>query len=223
MQRTLYYIEKLFAARGSEGSRSKGLTALSERGALLSKRGRMPGAPWPSTPPLNFKSSVTVQAAALSDRSPPSLIEGAHARCRQRPAPPPTPSPSCKKFRRSPPPLLPTHPPSPPGSYPLWPTLSCQSAARRARRAGAQDSGRPSHLTTWSKERGKRQSEFGLEMQSNEVSAGNAKSPLAGNTVSLVQNTRAPAQGIIEDPHAERITIMRPVRHGPGPPGPENP
>ena len=57
--------------------------------------------------------------------------------------------------------------------------------------------GRPGRLTTWSKERGKRQLEFGMEMQSNEVSGRNANSPEAGGTGSLVQS--APAQGIIND------------------------
>ena len=42
--------------------------------------------------------------------------------------------------------------------------------------------GRPGRLTTWSKERGKRQSELGVEKQSHEVSSGNADSPEASNT-----------------------------------------
>ena len=53
--------------------------------------------------------------------------------------------------------------------------------------------GRPGRLTTWSKERGKRQSEFGMEMQNNEVSGRNTDSPEAGSTRPLVQST--PAQG----------------------------
>ena len=40
---------------------------------------------------------------------------------------------------------------------------------------------RQGRLTTWSKERGKRQSQFGKEMQSHEVSGGNAYSPEASN------------------------------------------
>ena len=59
--------------------------------------------------------------------------------------------------------------------------------------------GRPGRLTTWSKERGKRQSEFGMEMQSHEVSGGNAKLPDESNTRLLMQST--PAQGSVIDPH----------------------
>ena len=45
------------------------------------------------------------------------------------------------------------------------------------------------------------ESEFGVEMQSHEVSGGNADSPEASNTGSLVQST--PAQGNIVNSHAE--------------------
>ena len=55
--------------------------------------------------------------------------------------------------------------------------------------------GRSGHLTTWSKERGKRQSEFGMEMQSNEVSGRNSSE--VGSTRPLVLST--PAHGFIKE------------------------
>ena len=78
--------------------------------------------------------------------------------------------------------------------------------------------GRPgrSRLTTWSKERGKRQSEFGMEMQSHEVSGGNADSPEASNTGSLVQSP--PAQGNIVNTHG--LSTVWNVEHLTGRPGP---
>ena len=57
--------------------------------------------------------------------------------------------------------------------------------------------GSPGRLTTWSKERGKRQSEFGMETQGNEVSGRNTDSPEAGSTRPLVPST--PAQGFIKE------------------------
>ena len=57
--------------------------------------------------------------------------------------------------------------------------------------------GRPGRLTTWVQERGKRQPEFGMEMQSNEVSGRNTDSPEAGSTRPLVPST--PAQGFIKE------------------------
>ena len=61
--------------------------------------------------------------------------------------------------------------------------------------------GRPGRLTTWSKDRGKRQSEpeFSMEMQSHEVSGGNAYSPEASNTGLVEQSTLA--QGNIVNSH----------------------
>ena len=62
---------------------------------------------------------------------------------------------------------------------------------------GLDRTGRPGRLTTCSKEREKRQSEFGMEMQSNEVSGRNTDSPEAGSTRPLVPST--PAQGFIKE------------------------
>ena len=57
-------------------------------------------------------------------------------------------------------------------------------------------------MTTRSKEKRKRQSEFGMEMQSHEVSGGNAELPDASNTRLLMQSS--PAQGKIIDPHGSK-------------------
>ena len=73
-----------------------------------------------------------------------------------------------------------------------------------AGRRSCRELGRPGCLTTWSKEKGKRQSEFGMEMQSHEVSGGNADSPDASNTRPLMQST--PAQGNVIDPHGSEGT-----------------
>ena len=69
--------------------------------------------------------------------------------------------------------------------------------------------GQPGCLTTWSKEKGKRQSEFGMEMQSHEVSGGNAESPDVSNARPLMQST--PAQGDIVDPHGSEGRFPAPA------------
>ena len=86
----------------------------------------------------------------------------------------------------------------------------CWTSQSRAGPAGLFD-----HLVKGEREIGKRQSEFGEEMQSNEVSlaGGNANAPIAGNTGLLVQSTQAPSQGNIVDPHGSKGTkLLRALR-----------
>ena len=87
-----------------------------------------------------------------------------------------------------------------PVTWTAWPKRDNQALGRAGR--SCLELGQPGCLTTWSKEREKRQSEFGKEMQSHEVSGGNAYSPDASNTRPLVQST--PAQGNIVDFHAKQ-------------------
>ena len=78
--------------------------------------------------------------------------------------------------------------------------------------------GRPGRLTTWLKERGKRQSEFGMEMQSNEEWGRNddLDSPEAGGNGSLlIQST----PGIRVINHCLWVRGAGPPAAGPDPVG----
>ena len=62
-------------------------------------------------------------------------------------------------------------------------------------------------MTTWSKKKEKRQSEFGMEMQSYEVSGGNTELHDASNTRQLIQCTQA--QGNIIDPYGSEGKFVK--------------